>query len=77
MNHVSRNARVGLILFTVYVIFYAVFVYLSAFRADVMASKPFAGINLAVIYGFGLIFAAIALAFVYMLVCRDDAEGGR
>ena len=83
-THVARNARYGLILFAVYVIVYALFVYLSAFRPDLMAWQPMAGVNLAVWYGLGLIVFAIVLALVYMLLCRDaddataarDAEGG-
>lgn len=67
----SRNARVGLLFFFAYVALYATFVYLSAFRADVMAMKPVAGINVAIWYGLGLIVAAIVLAVIYMFVCKS------
>ncbi len=66
------NARVGVILFLVYFLLYVGFVYLSAFRADLMGKPALAGINLAVIYGFGLIFAAFVLAVIYMALCRND-----
>ncbi|MGH7177830.1 MAG: DUF485 domain-containing protein [Tepidisphaeraceae bacterium] len=72
---ITRNARNGLILFAIYVIFYGTFVYLSAFRADVMASRPFGGVNLAVLYGLGLIVAAFVLALVYMFLCRAPGRG--
>jgi hypothetical protein len=52
-----------------YVIVYALFVYLSAFRADLMAWQPMGGVNLAVWYGLGLIVFAIVLAVIYMLLC--------
>ena len=68
-RHIPRNARYGLVLFTAYVIVYALFVYLSAFRADVMAWQPMGGVNLAVWYGLGLIVFAIVLAVIYMLLC--------
>jgi uncharacterized membrane protein (DUF485 family) len=66
----TRQSRYGLILFLIYVIFYGLFVYLSAFRADLMASRPFGGVNFAVLYGLGLIIAAIVLALIYMVICR-------
>ena len=68
-RHVPRNARYGLALFFIYVIVYALFVYLSAFRADLMAWQPMGGVNLAVWYGLGLIVFAIVLAVIYMLLC--------
>jgi uncharacterized membrane protein (DUF485 family) len=78
----SRQARFGLVLFVVYVLLYAAFVYLSAFRLDIMKHE-IAGVTLAVLYGFGLIVAAFVLALLYMLICRscgDDnnsAGGGK
>ena len=69
---ISYNARVGLILFFVYLIFYAAFVYLSAFRGDLMAQPALAGVNLAVVYGFALILGAFLLALVYMILCRKE-----
>ena len=66
----ARQTRYGLMLFLVYVILYGLFVYLSAFRPDVMSSRPFGGVNLAVLYGLGLIIAAIVLALIYMVICR-------
>ena len=76
-GHIARNARIGLLLFTVYVIFYATFVWLSAFRPAVMAKPFIGGVNLAVCYGFALILGAFVLAVVYMLVCRDADGRGR
>jgi uncharacterized membrane protein (DUF485 family) len=75
---IARNARYGLILFAVYVVFYGGFVLLSALRPDVMASRPFGGVNLAILYGFGLIIAALILALIYMTLCRtrSPSDGG-
>jgi uncharacterized membrane protein (DUF485 family) len=69
-----RHARYGLILFIIYVLFYAAFVYLSAFRLETMKHE-IAGVTLAVLYGFGLIIAAFVLALIYMLLCRKHAPG--
>lgn len=69
---VAYNTRIGVVLFFVYVTFYGGFVALSAFRPDLM-SRPFAGgANLAVVYGFALIGAALVLALLYMRLCRKS-----
>lgn len=57
--------RVGLWLFALYLGCYAGFVGLAAFRADLMALTPWRGINVATLYGFGLIVLAFILAMVY------------
>ena len=77
-SSVAKNARIGLALFSVYLIFYGVFVYLSAFNSELMAEHAFAGVNIAVVYGFGLIVAALVLALVYLKLCypADDARDG-
>jgi uncharacterized membrane protein (DUF485 family) len=69
----ARNARYGLWLFAVYVVLYAGFMALSAFRPQAMRQPVAAlgGVNLAVVYGFGLIVAALVLALIYMLLCRE------
>ncbi len=69
---VAHNTRIGLVLFAIYVVFYGGFMALSAFWPEVMR-KPFAGgANLAVVYGFALIAAALVLALVYMRLCRKS-----
>jgi len=66
----SRSTWLGLCLFGVYCLFYAGFVLLAAFSPDSMGANLFAGVNLAIWYGFGLIFAAILLALIYGWACR-------
>lgn len=75
----SRNTRPGLVLFAVYLVFYGGFVLLAAFSPDTLAMLPWAGVNLAIWYGFGLILAALLLALVYGWICRgaDDANRER
>lgn len=68
-----HNARLGLVLFLIYVLLYAGFVVLAAFRRELMAADFLAGVSLAVIYGFGLIIGAILLAGLYTLLCRPEA----
>jgi uncharacterized membrane protein (DUF485 family) len=71
---VAHNTRMGLIFFTLYVLFYGGFMALSAFSPERM-SRPFlGGVNLAVVYGFSLILAALALALLYMKTCRKSGN---
>jgi uncharacterized membrane protein (DUF485 family) len=71
----TRNSRIGLALFAVYLMFYCGFVLVSAFAPESMEVLPLAGVNLAVWYGFGLIILAIALAIVYGWACRAREPG--
>jgi uncharacterized membrane protein (DUF485 family) len=64
------NRRLGLILFLVYLLLYGGFVGLIVVDYKIMAHVVFAGLNLAIVYGMGLILAAIALSIVYMSACR-------
>jgi uncharacterized membrane protein (DUF485 family) len=66
------NTRLGLILFAVYLVFYLGFVLINAFAADLMETSTLAGLNLAIVYGFGLIVAAIVLALIYGVMCRSE-----
>ena len=75
-NAWDYNARVGLVLFAAYLALYGGFIYLSAFKREVMARPSVGGVNLAIVYGFGLIAAAFVLAVVYMFLCRPEPEAG-
>jgi uncharacterized membrane protein (DUF485 family) len=70
----GRNANYGLVLFFVYFAFYAGFMVLNAFYPSLMRSTPLGGVNLAILYGFGLIVAAFLLALVYMYLCRTQND---
>ena len=83
-NHaptIARNARYGLWLFGAYVLLYGGFMGLNAFAPQRMGQPALAGVNLAIVYGIALIIAALALAVVYMILCRnpgrDDADAGQ
>jgi uncharacterized membrane protein (DUF485 family) len=68
----SRNTRLGLVLFAVYLLFYSGFVLLVVYSPETMEALPLAGVNLAIWYGFGLIVAALLLALVYGWACRIE-----
>ena len=67
--------RFDLALFAVYCVLYAVFMALVAFAPDVLATRVFGGVNLAVAYGLGLIVAAVVLAAISTILHRRGARG--
>lgn len=70
---VRHNERIGLVLFFLYLAFYGGFVALTAFAPDVMRTTV-AGVNLAIVYGLGLIVAAMVLAGIYLFLCKAPPE---
>ncbi len=70
--HVSPNARLGLALFAIYCLLYLGFMGIAAFSYELFGSTPFGGVNLAILYGMGLIVAALVLALVYMKLCKRE-----
>jgi uncharacterized membrane protein (DUF485 family) len=48
---------------------------INVFDPRLMETTPFAGVNLAIVYGFGLIIAALLLALVYAWLCRRRGGG--
>lgn len=70
----TRNARLGLLLFFVYAAVYAGFVAVCTFKYDWMGTIVFAGLNLAIVYGMGLIGLAVVMAVVYLLLCTVDGD---
>jgi uncharacterized membrane protein (DUF485 family) len=69
----GRNARIGLWFFGIYCVLYAGFMGLAAFSFTTLA-QPVAGVNWAILYGMGLIVAALVLAVIYMFVCTRAGE---
>jgi uncharacterized membrane protein (DUF485 family) len=70
----ARNASLGMKLFVLYLVFYGVYVFLAAFAQEKLRAIGLLGLNVAVLYGFGLIIAALLLALVYAWVCRLAAK---
>lgn len=63
------KARLGLILFAIYGLVYAGFVAINTFSPSTMGQIALAGLNLAVVYGFGLIILAIVMGLIYNVIC--------
>ena len=67
-NAASVKARIGLWMFLIYTIVYAGFIAIAVLAPDVMGAG-IGKINLAIVYGLGLIVFAVILAFIYNSLC--------
>ncbi len=67
----GKKTRLGVILFIVYSLIYAGFVAIGVLNYELMGKELMGGLNLAVIYGFGLIVFAIVLGLIYHLACSN------
>lgn len=63
------KSKIGLILFAVYAAIYAGFVVINTLSPKTMGTKIIFGLNLAVVYGFGLIILAIIMGVIYNNYC--------
>lgn len=71
------KTSLGVKLFIVYCVVYTIFVLINVFSNQTMAVELFLGLNVAVVYGFGLIVFALVLALVYNALCSaKEAELG-
>lgn len=63
------KARVGLWMFLFYLLVYAGFVAINLINTSLMARTIMLGLNLATVYGFGLIILAFLEALIYNAIC--------
>ncbi len=63
------KTRLGVWMFLFYAIIYAGFVAINLVKPTLMELEIVLGLNLAVVYGFGLIIFALLLAVVYSGMC--------
>ena len=61
-------------LFVIYLLLYVGFIVVNAFAPDFTETIVAAGLNLAIVYGFALIFAALVMSIIYGVLCRDEIE---
>jgi uncharacterized membrane protein (DUF485 family) len=65
----KQKTRLGIILFFVYAIVYGAFVVMGVSFSNLMSIKVVSGLNLAVVYGMGLIILAAVMGYVYNHFC--------
>jgi len=68
-NALAFKTRVGLVLFVVYGLIYAGFVVINTVKPRLMGIEVAFGLNLACVYGFGLIALAVIMGVLYNWAC--------
>ena len=66
---IPKKTRLGVILFLVYLAIYAGFVVIGTLYTEVLGVRVFANLNLAVVYGMGLIILAAVMGLFYNHFC--------
>jgi len=69
-----RKASLGLWLFAVYCLVYSGFVVINTLSPKMMEMHVLFGLNLAVVYGFGLILLAIVMGLAYNALCTKAED---
>ena len=68
-NASNIKARIGLVLFIIYGLVYTGFVVINTISPKTMSEPIVLDLNLAVVYGFGLIVLAIIMGLIYNAIC--------
>jgi uncharacterized membrane protein (DUF485 family) len=71
---IAYKTKLGLWLFLVYVLVYIGFIWINVASPTTMAKIVFAGQNLAVVYGFGLIALAFVMGLIYDYFCAKKED---
>ncbi|MBC8054340.1 MAG: DUF485 domain-containing protein [Sphingobacteriaceae bacterium] len=74
-NASKKKASLGVWFFFLYLIFYGGFVVIGVLNYELLATEVVAGLNLALVYGIGLIVFAVLLGMLYNFLCskyEDD-----
>jgi uncharacterized membrane protein (DUF485 family) len=75
---IAYKKRLGVQMFIVYALVYAGFVLINIIRPMLMEKEIIFGLNLAVVYGFGLIILSLIMALIYNYLCikKESALNG-
>ena len=65
----AYKRRLGLWMLLFYGILYVIFIIINVAWPSAMGTEMFAGLNLAIVYGFALIIIAFVLALIYNWAC--------
>jgi uncharacterized membrane protein (DUF485 family) len=72
------KSRLGIKMVVIYTVFYAGFVAINLISPPTMGTIVVAGLNLATVYGMGLIVLAVVQALIYNAMCgRKEKEFAR
>ena len=71
---VAYKTRLGVIMFILYAIIYAGFIAINLYDVKLTETIVLYGMNLATVYGFGLIIFALILAAIYNHMCTSKEK---
>ena len=76
---VAYKTRLGVQMFLIYALIYAGFVLINIIKPLLMEQRIVFGLNLAVVYGFGLIILSLVMALIYNYLCvkKEKALNGK
>ncbi len=66
---IQKKARLGIVMFVVYLVVYAGFVVIGTLWPRLLGVEFLMGQNLAVVYGMGLIILAAVMGLIYNYFC--------
>lgn len=70
----TNHSRLGLVLFFLYLLLYGGFMLINTFSPSTMEATPVAGLNVAILYGSGLIIAAFVFAIIYGMFAKSTED---
>jgi len=73
-NAIAYKTKLGTRMFFVYAIIYAGFVLINIIKPVLMEKQVIFGLNLAVVYGFGLIILSLVMALIYNYLCVREEK---
>jgi len=65
----DKKSKLGVKLFIFYTIVYSGFVFIGLVYPEMMGLHVIGKLNLAIVYGIGLILLAIVMGFIYNILC--------
>lgn len=68
-NSIEKKTRLGVILFIVYLVVYSGFVLIGTLYPKALGIIALGGLNLAYVYGMGLIILAAVMGLIYNYFC--------
>lgn len=76
---IGYKTRLGVWMFIFYALVYLGFILINIFRPELMEQQIILGLNLAVVYGFGLIILSVIMALIYNTLCvrKENALNGK
>lgn len=73
----AYKTKLGVVMFILYGLIYAGFVAINVIDAKLMEMTVLWGLNLAIVYGMGLILFALVLAMIYNAMCTGKENALR